>query len=162
VHIQEHPFLQGGLGSANYDSDAIPTKENIFVEDGVLKQYALGVYSARRLKLNPTGNADGTHNLMVRANAKDLTSILKQMDKGFLVTHLMGQGVNILTGDYSRGASGFWVEHGKIQYPVEGVTIAGNLKDMFKSIVAIGEDVEKNYSTKCGSMLIERMTIAGQ
>ena len=162
VHIQEHPFLQGGLGSANYDSDGIPTKENIFVEDGVLKQYALGVYSARRLKLNPTGNADGTHNLIVRANAKDLTSILKQMDKGFLVTHLMGQGVNILTGDYSRGASGFWVEHGKIQYPVEGVTIAGNLKDMFKSIVAIGEDVEKNYSTKCGSMLIERMTIAGQ
>jgi PmbA protein len=162
MHIQEHPFIQGGLGSANYDSDGIPTKDNIFVEDGILKQYALGVYSARRLQLAPTGNADGTHNLMVRANTKDLNSILKQMDRGFLVTHLMGQGVNVLTGDYSRGASGFWVEHGEIQFPVEGVTIAGNLKEMFKSIVAIGEDVDKNYSTKCGSLLIDRMTVAGQ
>jgi PmbA protein len=162
LHIQEHPFLKRGLGSGCYDSDGIPTRENIFLEGGVINQYALGVYSARRLQLETTGNADGVHNLHVRANTNDLHSLLNQMNTGFLVTDLMGQGVNILTGDYSRGASGFWVENGKIQYPVEGVTIAGNLRDMIKNIVGIGSDVEKNYATQCGSILIEEMTVAGQ
>lgn len=162
LHIQELPFIKRGLGSGCYDSDGIPTRENVFVKDGILMQYALGVYSARRLKMETTGNADGVHNLHVQANTKDLAALLKQMGTGFLVTDLMGQGVNILTGDYSRGASGFWVEHGEIQYPVEGVTIAGNLQDMFKHIVAVGADVEKNYATKCGSILLAEMTVAGQ
>ncbi len=162
MHIQEHPFIAGALGSANYDADGIPTRENIIIEQGFLKQYLLGVYSARRLNLQSTGNADGVHNLRVNPNAGDLQSIIKQMDKGFLVTQLMGQGVNILTGAYSRGASGFWVENGEIQFPVEGVTIAGQMQDMFKGIVAVGTDIDKNYSTHCGSILVNQMMVAGQ
>lgn len=162
MHIQEYPHLKNGQSSANYDGDGIPTHDNVFIERGVLKQYALGVYSARRLQLQPTGNADGVHNLHVQSTVKDMQELIQGLDKAFLVTDLMGQGVQILTGNYSRGASGFWIENGKIQYSVEGVTIAGNLKDMFKGILAVGADVNKNYSTQCGSILIDKMTIAGR
>lgn len=161
-HLQEHPFVRGGLGSGCFDSDGIPTQENIFIADGILEKYALGLYSARRLAMKPTGNADGTHNLSVRANAGSLSELLAAMGQGFLITELMGQGVNVLTGDYSRGASGFWVEGGKIQYPVEGVTIAGNLKEMLQNIVAIGTDAERNYATQCGSIWIREMMVAGK
>lgn len=162
MHIQEFPHCLDGQSSANYDGDGIPTRDNIFVEQGILKQYALGVYSARRLGLQPTGNADGVHNLHVKSTVKDMQEMIQGLDRGFLVTDLMGQGVQILTGNYSRGAAGFWIENGKIQYPVEGVTIAGNLKEMFKGILAIGADTNKNYSTQCGSILIDKMTIAGK
>jgi PmbA protein len=161
-HLQEHPFIPGALGSAYFDADTIPTRENCFVDQGILQQYALGLYSARRLGMEPSGNADGTHNLMVTANAANLDELLLGMGRGLLVTELMGQGINILTGDYSRGASGFWVENGQIQYPVEGITIAGNLKDMFQNIVAVGADIEKNYATRCGSIWIRQMTVAGR
>jgi len=161
-HVQEYPFVLGGLGSGCFDSDGIPTRENIFIADGILEKFALGLYSARRLGLEPTGNADGTHNLSVRANAGSLSELLTAMGRGLLITELMGQGVNVLTGDYSRGASGFWVEGGEIQYPVEGVTIAGNLKEMFTNIIAIASDVEKNYATQCGSIWIREMMVAGK
>ncbi len=162
LEIQEHPFLTRGLASSLYDSDGIPTQENQFIVNGVLQQYVLGLYSARRLHLKPSGNADGVHNLSVKPNARGLSDLMQKMDTGLLVTDLMGQGVNILTGDYSRGASGFWVERGQIQYPVEGITIAGNLKDMLKGIIAIGADTDKNCATQCGSILLEKMMVAGQ
>jgi PmbA protein len=134
----------------------------VFIENGILKQYVLGLYSARRLNMQSTGNADGVHNLSVQSTVKDVHEMIGGIEKGFLVTDLMGQGVQILTGNYSRGAAGFWIENGKIQYPVEGVTIAGNLRDMFKGILAVGGDANKNYSTKCGSILIDKMMIAGK
>ncbi|NDH09158.1 MAG: metalloprotease PmbA [Gammaproteobacteria bacterium] len=161
VHIQEKPYTSGALGSANYDSDGVPTRENVFVEHGQIKQYALGVYSARRLGLETTANADGVHNLHVSHNEENLTSLLQRMGTGFYVTELMGQGVNPLTGDYSRGASGFWVEHGEIQFPVSGVTIAGNLLDMYAKIEAIAADFDKNRATKCGSILLRQVMVAG-
>ena len=139
----------------------MPTRDNVFVNDGRVAQYVLGSYSARRLGLQTSANADGVHNLTVDANAGDLSELVKTMDKGLLVTELMGQGVNGLTGDYSRGATGFWVEHGEIQYPVEEITIASNLKDMFLSMRAIGNDFNPNISTRCGSILIEQMMVAG-
>jgi PmbA protein len=161
MKMQEFPHLPRALASALYDADGLATQNNIIVEDGKLLQYILSVYTARRLGLSPTGNADGVHNLQVSANASDLEDILKQMGKGLLVTSLMGQGVNVLTGDYSRGAAGFWVEDGQIQYPVEGITIAGHLKDMFQGIALVGADHNKNRSTKCGSILISEMMLAG-
>ena len=162
MHIQEYPHLLGGQSSANYDGDGLPTRDNVFIENGILKQYVLGLYSARRLNMQSTGNADGVHNLSVQSTVKDVHEMIGGIEKGFLVTDLMGQGVQILTGNYSRGAAGFWIENGKIQYPVEGVTIAGNLRDMFKGILAVGGDANKNYSTKCGSILIDKMMIAGK
>lgn len=159
--IYEQPFLLGALGSSPYDGEGVPTRNNVFVEDGRVSQYVLGSYSARRMGLKTSANSGGVHNLTVDATAGDLHELLQKMDKGLLVTELMGQGVNGLTGDYSRGAAGFWVEKGKIQFPVEEITIAGNLKDMFKTIIAVGSDINPNISTRCGSILIEEMMIAG-
>jgi len=131
------------------------------VERGVLRGCVLGSYSARRLKMAPTGHAGGIHNLIVSDQGLDLDALLRQMGTGLLVTDLMGFGVNLLTGDYSRGAAGFWVEGGAISHPVEEITIAGNLRDMFRHIVTAGGDLERRGSIQCGSLLLEEMTIAG-
>ncbi|TAL43570.1 MAG: metalloprotease PmbA, partial [Methylovulum sp.] len=128
----------------------------------VLRSYVLSTYSARKLGLHSTGNAGGVHNLTITPGSSDFEALLKQLDTGLLVTELMGQGVNMVTGDYSRGAAGFWVEHGVIQYPVEEITIAGNLKAMFKQIVAVGNDVDYRGNVRTGSILVERMSIAGE
>ncbi len=161
VSLQEKPFILKGLGSGYFDSDGLATRENIFVKHGQINKYVLGVYSARRLGLKSTANADGVHNLHVSPNAKDLSELMCQVPKCFVVTELMGQGVQLLTGNYSQGASGFWVENGKIVHAVEGVTIAGNLLDMYQDIIAIGADSDHNRSTQCGSILIKNMMIAG-
>jgi len=160
--IYEEPHLAQGLGSSPFDGEGVLTRDNVFIEDGRVCQYVLGSYSARRMGLKTTANSGGVHNLIIDANAGDLQDLLKKMHKGLLVTELMGQGVNGLTGDYSRGATGFWVDHGEIQFPVEGITIAGNLKDMFGSIRAVGTDINPNIATRCGSLLIEEMTLAGE
>lgn len=159
--IYEQPHLRGALGSSAFDSEGVPTRDNVFVDDGIVQQYILGSYSARRMGLKTTANSGGVHNLTLDANAGDLNDLLQKMHTGLLVTELMGQGVNGLTGDYSRGASGFWVEKGIIQFPVEEVTIAGNLKDMFLGIQAVGSDLNPNISTRCGSILINEMMLAG-
>ncbi|WP_133126901.1 metalloprotease PmbA [Legionella nagasakiensis] len=161
IHVYEQPHLLRGLGSSPFDGEGVPTRNNVFVDEGKLCQYALGSYSARRLGLKTTANSGGIFNLTIDPTAGDLQDVLKKMDKGLLVTELMGQGINILTGDYSRGASGFWVEGGEIQYPVEEITIAGNLKTMFSTIAAVGRDINPNVATRCGSVLIEEMTVAG-
>lgn len=162
VRIYEQPHLLGALGSSPFDAEGVPTRANLIVDKGRLQQYVLGSYSARRMGLKTTANSDGVHNLTIDPNAGSLNDLLKQMDKGLLVTELMGQGVNGITGDYSRGASGFWVENGKIQFPVDEVTIAGNLKEMFQLIRAVGDDINPNSATRCGSILIEKMMVAGK
>lgn len=161
IRIYEQPHLLQALGSAPYDNEGILTRPNVIVDDGQLHQYVLGTYSARKLGLQTTANSGGVYNLTVDPTADNFDHILQIMERGLLVTELMGQGVNILTGDYSRGANGFWVEGGKIQYPVEEITIAGNLKDMFRGLVAVGNDINPNYATRCGSLLINEMMIAG-
>ncbi len=160
--VYEEPHLPGALGSAPYDGEGVLTRNNRFVEAGVLKSYCLGSYSARRLGLQTTANAGGVHNLAIKHDDLSFDEMLKKMDTGLVVTELMGQGTNIVTGDYSRGAQGFWVENGEIQFPVEEITIASNLKDMFSHIVAIGNDIDRRKATRCGSILLEEMTIAGQ
>ncbi len=162
VHIYEQPHLKGALGSSAYDSEGVATKNRDIVSEGILRSYVLGTYSARKLGLRSTGNAGGVRNLTIDSGDLDFQGMLKKMDTGLLVTELMGQGVNILTGDYSRGAAGFWVENGVIQYPVEEITIAGNLKDMLKNIVAVGNDIDYRGSTRTGSILVEQMSIAGE
>lgn len=160
--IYEQPHLLRALGSSACDAEGVLTRNNVIIDDGVLCQYILGCYSARKMGLKTTGNSGGVFNLTIDATAGNLSSLLKQMDKGLLVTELMGNGVNGLTGDYSRGASGFWVEQGQIQYPVEEITIAGNLKDMFLGMVAVGCDINPNSAARCGSILIEEMMVAGE
>ncbi|MEH6416018.1 metalloprotease PmbA [Pseudomonas sp. CGJS7] len=159
--IDEQPFLHRGLRSTSYDAEGVATRESALIDGGVLQRYVLGSYSARKLGLRSTANAGGVHNLQVAANAGDLASMLRQMGRGLLVTELMGQGVNSVTGDYSRGAAGFWVENGEIQYPVDGITIAGNLRAMFQAIEAVGTDVDYRSHVRTGSILIGRMTVAG-
>lgn len=161
IQVYEQPHLPNALGSAAFDNEGVPTRANRIVIDGCVNQYVLGSYSARKLGLKTTANAGGVFNLTVDATTGSLPTVLKLMDKGLLVTELMGSGVNILTGDYSRGASGFWVENGEIQYPVEGITIAGNLTDMYKSIAAVGSDINPNSATRCGSVLVESMMVSG-
>lgn len=161
VNIYERPHILGALGSSPFDSEGVTTRDNQFVEQGRVAQYVLGSYSARRLGLQTSANADGVHNLTVDSNAGDLSDLVSKMQRGLIITELMGQGINGLTGDYSRGASGFWVEQGAIQYPVEEFTIAGNLKDMFLGICAIGNDRDPNLATRCGSVLIDSMMIGG-
>ncbi|HEY9199482.1 MAG TPA: metalloprotease PmbA [Gammaproteobacteria bacterium] len=162
VRIHEQPHLRGALGSASFDSEGVATRARDLVSDGILRGYVLDSYSARKLGMQTTGNAGGVHNLTVESGALDFDGLLREMRTGLLVTELMGQGVNMVTGDYSRGAAGFWVENGAIQYPVEEITIAGNLKDMFMAIRAIGNDVERRGNYRTGSVLIERMTVAGE
>lgn len=161
VTLREEPHLPGALGSAPFDSEGVATRARDLVADGVLQGYVLDSYSARRLGLETTGNAGGIHNLTIAPGPHDFAALLREMDTGLVVTRLMGQGVNILTGDYSRGASGFWVEGGTIRHPVEEITIAGTLQDMFRGIAAVGNDVDRRGAIRTGSLLIERMTVAG-
>jgi PmbA protein len=161
VHIYEQPHLKRALGSCVYDAEGVATQPRDLVRGGVLQGYVLDSYSARKLGMETTGNAGGVHNLTLAPGTKDLPALLKEMGSGVLVTELIGFGINNVTGDYSRGAAGFWVENGEIQYPVEEITVAGNLKDMFRGIAAVGSDVDLRSSTRTGSILIESMTIAG-
>lgn len=161
ISVYEQPHLLKGLGSSPIDGEGVPTRNNHFIVDGCLEQYALGSYSARRLGLKTTANSNGVFNLTIDPTCGGMDEVLDAMGTGLLVTELMGQGVNVLTGDYSRGASGYWVEGGKIQFPVEEITIAGNLKQMFADILAVGSDINPNVSTRCGSVLIKEMMIAG-
>jgi PmbA protein len=161
VDIDEDPFLPGEMASSYFDGEGVATARRRIVEDGILQGWFLSSYSARKLGLETTGNAGGNHNLLVRSGSLDLEGLMEKMDRGFLVTDLMGQGVNPVTGDYSRGASGFWVEGGTIRHPVEEVTIAGNLLDMFGGIAAVGSDAVWRGSKLCGSILVDRMTISG-
>ena len=147
--------------SSPFDEEGVATRRRELVAGGVLNGYFLGSYSARKLGMQTTGNAGGCHNLILADSGEDFAALLKKTGRGLLVTELMGQGINMVTGDYSRGAAGFWIENGEIAYPVHEVTIAGNLKDIFRGIVAAGSDVLKRGSKHCGSILIERMTVAG-
>jgi PmbA protein len=160
-NCHERPHILKGLGSAPFDSEGVSTRDRNLVENGVLTGYVLSTYSARKLGLKTTGNAGGVHNLIIAPGKDDYAALLKKMDRGLVVTELMGSGVNGVTGDYSRGAAGFWVENGQLAYPVHEITIAGNLKDMFKHIVAIGSDVDARGGIRTGSILLESMTIAG-
>ena len=167
VDIVEKPFLPRGHASANFDAEGVATRDSALIEDGVLQRYVLGSYSARKLGLRTTGNAGGVHNLVVNPASTDGTvadqrAMLEGMGTGLLVTDLMGQGVSIITGDYSRGAAGFWVEDGEIAFPVQEITIAGNLRDMFMNMRAIGSDVDPRSSVLTGSILIGKMTVAGE
>jgi PmbA protein len=164
LQMQERPHLARALASGNFDAEGVATRDRDLVRDGVLDGYVLGSYSARKLGLKTTGNAGGVHNLLVGAPqaSHDFAGLLAHMGSGLYVTELMGQGVNGVTGDYSRGASGFWIENGAIAYPVHEITIAGNLRDMYRAIVALGTDVDTQGSIRCGSAVVEGMTIAGE
>lgn len=161
VQIADLPLIPKALASGAFDEEGVATQARDIVRDGVVQGYFLASYSARKLGMKTTGNAGGNHNLIMRDTGEDFAALLKKMNRGLLVTELMGQGVNAVTGDYSRGAAGFWVEDGVITYPVQEITIAGNLKDMFRNIVAIGNDVSKRSSRQCGSVLVEGLTLAG-
>lgn len=161
IHLHEQPFIPQALGSAAYDNEGVTTREQDFIKDGIVSNYLLGSYSARKLGMQTTANAGGAHNLLLESTGKSFDDLLSEMNTGFLVTELMGSSVNMVTGDYSRGAAGFWIENGEIQYAVKEATIAGNLKDMYKQIVAVGNDTDTKSSTRTGSILIENMTIAG-
>ena len=160
VQIEQHPFIACGAGSAAFDSEGVATRERVLVEDGVLQGWLLGSYSARKLGLQTTGNAGGVFNLVVRPGTRSFDELVRDMGDGLIVTELMGQGVNPVTGDYSRGAAGFWVENGQIAHPVQEITIAGNLPDMYRGIAALGSDVDTSGNTRTGSVLVERMTLA--
>jgi PmbA protein len=162
VQLQERPHLRKALGSAPFDAEGVATQNRDWVVDGVLQGYILDSYGARRLGLRTTGNAGGTHNLMVAPGEDGPDALLGRMGRGLMVTELLGQGVNGVTGDYSRGASGFWVEGGELAFPVHEVTIAGNLRDMYRDVVAIGADVDERASLRTGSWLLGEMTIAGE
>lgn len=162
IQIRELAHLPKALASAPFDNEGVATHDRDVVKDGVLQGYFLSTYSARKLGMVSTGNAGGNHNLILQSGNLDFAGLLKQMDTGLVVTELLGHGTNPVTGDYSRGAAGFWVERGVIQYAVEEITIAGNLKDMFKDIIAVGNDVLMHGSKQCGSILIGQMTVAGE
>ncbi len=161
LHISERPHLPRALASSPFDNDGVATRDREVVEGGRLQGYFLSAYSARKLGMQTTGNAGGCHNLIVRPGKRDLPGLLRKMGRGLLVTELLGQGVNYVTGDYSRGAAGYWVDGGVIAHPVEGITIAGNLRDMFRNIAAVGTDVVVRGSKQVGSILIEQMKVAG-
>ena len=160
--IREEPHLPRGRGSAPFDAEGVATAPRTVVEAGVLRGYFLGSYAARKLGMSSTGNAGGSHNLVVSHGDDDLAGLMRRMGRGLLVTEQLGHGVNAVTGDYSRGAAGFWVEGGEIAHPVEEVTIAGNLRTMFRDIVAVGRDVDRRGSRHVGSLLVGRMTVAGR
>ena len=159
--IRERPFMVRGLRSSAFDAEGVATRESDLVRDGILQRYVLGSYSARKLGLQTTANAGGVNNLDIAANAGDLQDLIRGMGTGLLVTELMGQGVNAITGDYSRGVTGFYVENGEIAYPVDSVTIAGNLREMLRNIEAIGTDTDRRSHIRVGSVLLGRMTVAG-
>jgi PmbA protein len=161
MRIDERPHEKRGMASTPFDEEGVATRSRAIVRDGVVEGYFLGSYSARKLGMKSTGNAGGHHNLIVQSDGPDFAGMLKKLHRGLLVTELMGQGVNLVTGDYSRGAAGYWVEGGEIRFPVEEVTVAGNLKDMFRGIVAVGSDVLVRSGRSSGSILVENMTIAG-
>ena len=165
IDVREDPHRLRGKGSAPFDDEGVVTKARDIVTGGVAQSYFLSTYSARKLGLKTTGHAGGSHNMVLAsrltAPGDDLVAMLKKLHRGLFVIELMGQGINFVTGDYSRGAAGFWVENGKIAYPVHEVTIAGNLRQMLRSIVAVGADAYTMGSKTIGSVLIERMKIAG-
>ncbi len=161
--VSERPHILKAMGSAPFDDEGVVTKDRELIADGVLTGYILSSYSARKLRLQTTGNAGGAHNLIVAANVSGgLTAMLQRLGTGLLVTELMGQGVNMVTGDYSRGAAGFWVENGVPQYPVAEITIAGNLRQMFEGIAAVGDDIDTRGGIRVGSILLDELTIAGE
>src|SRR5271168_3437471 len=161
--IAERPHIPKAMGSAPFDDEGVETRDRELVADGVLTGYVLSSYSARKLGLQTTGNAGGTHNLLVApTQGGGLPAMLARLGTGLLLTELMGQGINTVTGDYSRGAAGFWVENGAIQYPVAEITIAGNLKPMFAGLAAVGDDIDVRGGTRVGSILLQEMTIAGE
>ena len=162
IHIHEQPHLKKALGSAPFDNDGVATTPRDIVVDGILRGYFLGGYSARKLGMVTTGNAGGVHNLVVEPGKQNLDEMIHSMQTGLLITDMIGFGVNQVTGDYSRGASGFWVEQGEITYPVEEVTVAGNLADMYRNIIAVGNDIDPRGNILTGSVLIEGMTVAGE
>jgi PmbA protein len=159
--LHERPHIPKAMASAPYDAEGVATSDRDIVVDGMLQGYVLSSYSARRLGLKTTGNAGGAHNLIVPGNAGDMNSIMSTMKSGLVVHELIGQGVNNVTGDYSRGAVGHWIENGEIAYPVHEVTIAGNLRDLYSKIVAVGNDQDLRGGIRCGSVLVDEMTIAG-
>jgi len=161
MRMSERPYIPRGPSSTSFDAEGVATRDREVIDDGVLTGYALGSYSACRLGLETTGNAGGINNLVVQPGRFSATELMQQMGTGLLVTDVMGQGVSIVTGDYSRGAGGFWVENGEIQFPVDEVTIAGNLKDMFMNIEAVGSDMDDRAGIQTGSMLMGKMTVAG-
>ena len=160
LNIDELPHLKKGSASSPFDGEGVATKSRKLVQNGALQGYVLGSYSARKLGMQTTGNAGGTHNLIVQSTGQNMAELLQLMGTGLLVTEVLGHGLNMVTGDYSRGAAGFWVQNGVIAHAVEEITIAGNMADMLKNIVAIGNDVNKNSSKQTGSILIEKMTVA--
>jgi len=159
--LKEMPHLPKGLRSANFDGDGLATRENQFVVDGVVNHYILDTYTGRKLNMPSSANAGGVHNLFASCGQDDFSALVKKMHRGLIVTELMGQGINLVTGDYSRGAAGFWVENGEICYPVHEITIAGNLRDMFANLVAVGADVDRRGGIHTGSLLFAEMTLAG-
>ncbi|WP_283149951.1 metalloprotease PmbA [Silvimonas soli] len=161
VTIVDDPFLKKGLGSSVFDAEGVATQRRTLIDAGVQQGYFLSSYSARKLGMQSTGNAGGAHNLLVTPTAS-FEELLAELGTGLFVTELLGHGTNMVTGDYSRGAAGFWVENGKIRYPVEEITVAGNLRDMFKDIIGIGSDIQLSSSRRVGSLLIRRMTVAGE
>jgi len=162
ISLSENPHVMGAAGSARHDSEGVATPEyRAIVESGVLNNYVLASYTARKLGLQTTANAGGVRNLRISNTGQSFEQLLKELNTGLLVTELIGSGINMVTGDYSRGAAGFWVENGQIQHPVEEITIAGNLLDMYQNIVAVGSDVDTRGNTHCGSILLEQLTIAG-
>jgi PmbA protein len=162
VRVEERPLERQGQASGAFDEEGVATRRRAIVRDGVVEGYFLGSYSARKLGMKSTGSAGGHHNLVVQPGKLDFRGMLREMGRGLLVTELLGQGINMVTGDYSRGAAGYWVEGGEIRYPVEEITIAGNLKDMFRGIAAVGNDIVLRSGRSCGSILVENMTIAGE
>ncbi|GHW79513.1 pmbA protein [Vibrio cholerae] len=161
-NISERPHVMRGLASSPFDSEGVRTQDLEIITDGVLATYLLTSYAARKMNMTPTGHAGGIHNWYVKSTGQNYQQMLKELDTGLLVTEVMGQGVNVVTGDYSRGAAGFWVENGEIKYPVSEITIAGNLKQMLQQIVAVGSDIETRSQIQTGSILIESMKVAGE
>jgi PmbA protein len=161
VRIRDLPHIKKGLASSAFDDEGVATRARDMVTQGVLQGYFLGSYSARKLGMKSTGNAGGSHNLILESTAGDLNALMKTMGRGLLITDLLGQGINMVTGDYSRGVAGFWIENGEIAFPVQEITVAGNLKEMFRHIVAVGNDIEVRGARQCGSILVEGMTMAG-
>lgn len=162
MKLSERPHIPKALGSAPFDGEGVTTRDRELVEGGVLQGYVLSSYSARKLGLKTTGNSGGVHNLIVASGTDDFEALLRKMNRGLVVTELMGQGINGVTGDYSRGAAGFWVENGELAWPVHEITIAGNLKEMYRQIIAVGNDVDARGGVRTGSILIEQMTVAGE